>query len=104
MTGNSWKRSVRHKSRQDEINCTISERVDTIRYLQQHKNNISGRVAEIRDEILEAVGATAEEIPFIGELIRVKDIECDWEYAIERILHNFRLEIGGAREVLQAGE
>ncbi len=46
----------------------------TIRYLQQHKNNISGRVAEIRDEILEAVGATAEEIPFIGELIRVKDM------------------------------
>ena len=92
------------QNRQDEINCTISERVDTIRYLQQHKNNISGRVAEIRDEILEAVGATAEEIPFIGELIRVKDIECDWEYAIERILHNFAFEIGGAREVLQAGE
>ena len=81
------------QNRQDEINCTISERVDTIRYLQQHKNNISGRVAEIRDEILEAVGATAEEIPFIGELIRVKDIECDWEYAIERILHNFALRL-----------
>ena len=81
------------QNRQDEINCTISERVDTMRYLQQHKNNISGRVAEIRDEILEAVGATAEEIPFIGELIRVKDIECDWEYAIERILHNFALRL-----------
>lgn len=81
------------QNRQDEINSTISERVNTIRYLQQHKNNISGRVAEIRDEILEAVGATTEEIPFIGELIRVKDIERDWEYSIERILHNFALRL-----------
>lgn len=81
------------QNRQDEINRTISERVGTIRYLQQHKNNISGRVAEIRDEILEAVGATTEEIPFIGELICVKDGERDWEYAIERILHNFALRL-----------
>ncbi len=56
------------QNRQDEISSNIEERMATIRYLQQHKNNISGRVAEIRDEILEAVGATTEEIPFIGEL------------------------------------
>lgn len=81
------------QNRQDEINSMISERVNTIRYLQQHKNNISGRVAEIRDEILKAVGATTEEIPFVGELIRVKDDERDWEYSIERILHNFALRL-----------
>lgn len=75
------------QNRQDEISSNIEERMATIRYLQQHKNNISGRVAEIRDEILEAVGATTEEIPFIGELICVKDDERDWEYSIERILH-----------------
>ena len=81
------------QNRQDEISSNIEERMATIRYLQQHKNNISGRVAEIRDEILEAVGATAEEIPFIGELICVKDDERDWEYSIERILHNFALRL-----------
>lgn len=81
------------QNRQDEISSNIEERMDTIRYLQQHKNNISGRVAEIRDEILEAVGATTEEIPFIGELICVKDDERDWEYSIERILHNFALRL-----------
>lgn len=81
------------QNRQDEISGKIEERVATIRYLQQHNNNISGRVAEIRDEILEAVGATAEEIPFIGELICVKDDERDWEYSIERILHNFALRL-----------
>lgn len=80
------------QNRQDEISSNIEERMATIRYLQ-HKNNISGRVAEIRDEILEAVGATTEEIPFIGELICVKDDERDWEYSIERILHNFALRL-----------
>lgn len=81
------------QNRQDEISSNIEERMATIRYLQQHKNNISGRVAEIRDEILEAVGATTEEIPFIGELICVKDDERDWEYSIERILHNYALRL-----------
>ena len=81
------------QNRQDEISSNIEERMATIRYLQQHKNNISGRVAEIRDEILEAVGATTEEIPFIGELICVNDDERDWEYSIERILHNFALRL-----------
>lgn len=81
------------QNRQDEISSNIEERMATIRYLQQHKNNIFGRVAEIRDEILEAVGATTEEIPFIGELICVKDDERDWEYSIERILHNFALRL-----------
>lgn len=77
----------------DEIENDIKQHVETIRYLKDHKNNISGRVAEIRDEILEHVGATTDEIPFVGELISVKDEERNWEYAIERILHNFALRL-----------
>ena len=71
----------------------INQNVETIKYLQEHKNNISGRVAEIRDEILKNIGATTEEIPFVGELISVKDEEREWEFAIERILHNFALRL-----------
>lgn len=77
----------------DEIENDIKQHVETIRYLKDHKNNISGRVAEIRDEIIEHVGATTDEIPFVGELISVKDDERNWEYAIERILHNFALRL-----------
>ena len=50
-------------------------------------------MAEIRDEIIGRIGATADEIPFIGELICVKDNEREWEPAIERILHNFALRL-----------
>lgn len=77
----------------EQIENDIKHHVEIIRYLREHKNNISGRVAEIRDEIIEYVGATTEEIPFIGELISVKDNERSWEYASERILHNFALRL-----------
>lgn len=77
----------------DKIGEDIDQHVETIKYLREHKNNISGRVAEIRDEILENIGATTEEIPFVGELISVKGDEREWEFAIERILHNFALRL-----------
>lgn len=75
------------------IEANIKSHVNTIKYLSEHNNNISGRVAEIRDEIIQHIGATADEIPFIGELIRLKDDEREWESAIERILHNFALRL-----------
>jgi uncharacterized protein YPO0396 len=34
-----------------------------------------------------------EEIPFIGELIKVKDDEMKWESSIEKVLHNFALRL-----------
>lgn len=77
----------------EDIEANIKSHVNTIKYLSEHNNNISGRVAEIRDEIIQHIGATADEILFIGELIRLKDDEREWESAIERILHNFALQL-----------
>jgi len=81
------------KNKEDEIRKEIDNLIETIQSLQKYKNNISGREAEIRDLILEDIGATVEEIPFIGELIRVKDDEKEWELLIEKILHNFALRL-----------
>ena len=81
------------KNKADKIKEDIEENVKTLQILQKNKNNISGREAEIRDWILQEVGATAAEIPFVGELIRVKDGEKDWENSIEKILHNFGLRL-----------
>lgn len=77
----------------EKIEADKNSCVQTINYLRNHENNISGRVAEIRDEIIEHVGATTNEIPFVGELIQLKDNEREWESAIERILHNFALRL-----------
>lgn len=81
------------QNEKEDIEAKIKSHVNTIKYLSEHNNNISGRVAEIRDEIIQHIGATADEIPFIGELIRLKDDEREWESAIERILHNFALRL-----------
>jgi uncharacterized protein YPO0396 len=67
------------KNLQDSFKNHIEEGIETIKSLQKNKNNISGRVSEIRDDILEHIGANKEEIPFIGELIKVKDNENEWE-------------------------
>lgn len=81
------------QNEKEDIETNIKSHFETIKYLREHNNNISGRVAEIRDEIIQHIGATADEIPFIGELIRLKDDEREWESAIERILHNFALRL-----------
>lgn len=64
-----------------------------VRQLRGQKNKITGRVSEIRGEIVRHVKALPDEIPFIGELIKVKDSEKEWEPAIERLLHNFALRL-----------
>jgi uncharacterized protein YPO0396 len=60
------------KNKEDELSQLTEDLVNTIQTLQKNKNNIAGREAEIRNEIIEHIGASKEEIPFIGELIRVK--------------------------------
>jgi len=61
--------------------------------LSKQKNNIAVRVSEIRQEILNYIGATEQEVPFIGELIKVLPREIEWELAIEKVLHNFALRL-----------
>lgn len=61
--------------------------------LRNQKNNITGRVAEIRHELLVATGATEAEIPFVGELLRVRPDAAHWENAIEKLLHPFALQL-----------
>jgi len=81
------------KNKDDELTKLTEELVSTIQTLQKNKNNIAGREAEIRDEIIEYIGASKEEIPFIGELIKVKEEEMNWESSIEKVLHNFALRL-----------
>ncbi|MES2826760.1 MAG: SbcC/MukB-like Walker B domain-containing protein [Bacteroidota bacterium] len=81
------------KNKEDELTKSTDELVNTIQTLQKNKNNIAGREAEIRDEIITHIGASREEIPFIGELIKVKEDELVWESSIEKVLHNFALRL-----------
>lgn len=69
------------------------EKAKELDELTKQKNNITGRVSEIRQEILFHTKATSNEIPFIGELIQVLPKETKWEMAIEKVLRNFALRL-----------
>lgn len=77
------------KNQADDFEISTNDLVKTIQTLQKNKNNIAGREAEIREELILHINASKEEIPFIGELIKVKDDELAWEASIEKVLHNF---------------
>lgn len=81
------------KNEEEKTAGEIESLLSTIQSLQKNRNNISGREADIRDEILAHIGATKDEVPFIGELIRVAEEESVWEPAIEKVLHNFALRM-----------
>jgi len=81
------------KNKRDDLKTQIDTGVETIKALQKSKSNIAGREAEIREDILAYIGASKEEIPFIGELIKVREDEITWEPSVEKILHNFALRL-----------
>lgn len=81
------------ETQEDKLKQEAEDLVKTIKALQENKNNIAGREAEIRDEIINHIGASREEIPFIGELIKVKEDELAWESSVEKVLHNFALRL-----------
>lgn len=54
--------------------------------LRSRKSQIPTKNLEVRTQIATALEIDIEDIPFAGELMRVKDDERDWEGAIERRL------------------
>ena len=65
--------------------------LEEIRSLEGRKNQIPLKNISIRKGILDHIKASEEELPFIGELIKVQHTEKSWESSIERLLHNFAL-------------
>jgi uncharacterized protein YPO0396 len=61
--------------------------------LRQRKSNIPRKNLSIRRRIAESLNIRESEIPFAGELIRVRESEQIWESAIERLMRNFGLNL-----------
>ncbi|WP_324171588.1 ATP-binding protein [Sulfurimonas sp.] len=91
----------RYESLQDKVINTkgASKRYEDIAselevelvYLKNNPSNIPRKISQIRQNIANELGLNIEKLPFVGELIEVKDRE--WEGAIERILHSFSLAL-----------
>lgn len=88
--------------RQEEVDITIKNRElqnqknaieQELQSLGTRNSNIPLKNITIRNQIIDGTGLSENEIPFIGELIQVKEEEKNWNYAIERLLHNLALTL-----------
>lgn len=79
--------------RYDEDLMTLNEE---IAYLQNNRSNIPHKVSKIRDAMAKYLEIESDELPFMGELIEVKDKL--FHGAIERILHSSALSLLVDRE------
>jgi uncharacterized protein YPO0396 len=61
--------------------------------LRLRKSQIPALDVEMRNRLAAALHISPDELPFIGELVRVKETETRWEAAIERLLHGFGLQL-----------
>lgn len=69
---------------------TLQQELDS---MTRWQNQIPGQQLTLRARLLEPLGMQEEDIPFVGELLRVLDAESLWEGAIERVLRNFALDM-----------
>jgi uncharacterized protein YPO0396 len=61
--------------------------------LKRRRSNIDDQQIQIRTALCTALGLKAEDMPFAGELIQVREEERDWEGAAERLLRGFGLAL-----------
>ena len=59
--------------------------------LRQRKSQIPQRNLNIRDRIANELDLDKTQLPFVGELLKVRDDASEWEAAIERLLKGFGL-------------
>ncbi|WP_306356291.1 MULTISPECIES: ATP-binding protein [unclassified Nocardia] len=64
-----------------------------LRSLRERPSNIPARQLELRRRLCTELRIDEADLPYAGELIKVRDDERDWEGAAERLLHGFGLAL-----------
>lgn len=77
----------------------VAEELESLRSRQ---TSIPRESVEKRKQLCQNLGIREEELPFVGELLEVREEEASWEGAIERLLHNFGLSLLVPEEHYQA--
>lgn len=66
---------------------------DEITSLKARRSNIPSEQVAMRSSMCAALGIREDDMPFVGELLQVREGDREWEGAIERVLHNFGLSL-----------
>lgn len=74
------------KQEHDELSAEINS-------LKARRSNIPAEQVAMRAALCKALDLSEGDMPFVGELLQVRDDERDWEGAAERLLRNFGLSL-----------
>lgn len=81
------------KIRLNEIERIINDDLAELESLKKRKTQIPYENLKLREMILRDLELDETEIPFAGELLKVRDNEKSWQGAIERVLRNLGLSL-----------
>jgi uncharacterized protein YPO0396 len=81
------------KNQQREKTEAFQNARKEIEAMERQSSNIPSRMLDLRQFVAGAVGIASERLPFVGELLEVREEERKWQGAIERVLHGFALSI-----------
>lgn len=84
---------TRLKIEQESATIKMDDLQKQITSLLERKNKIPDDLIQARKRLVDILETTEDEIPFAGELIKVATAEQKWEDAIERLLHNFSMQL-----------
>jgi len=76
-----------------EIRKLHGELTDELESLRKRRSNIPRQMLTLREALCDALSIAPDALPFIGELIQVREDERAWEGAAERLLHAFGLSL-----------
>ncbi|MFC5512370.1 ATP-binding protein [Massilia jejuensis] len=76
-----------------ELGRLHGELTGELESLRQRRSNIPRQMLLVREALCEALSIAPDALPFIGELIRVREDDIAWEGAAERLLHAFGLSL-----------
>ncbi len=88
-----FEKQVRLKIEQESTEQKIKGLQQQITSLLSRKNRMPDDLVNARSRLVHILEASEEEIPFIGELIKVKASEQLWEDAIEKLLNGFAMQL-----------
>lgn len=78
---------------QNQVNEQWQQVTAELASLKQRQSQIPSQNLALRSQILDALQIPESDVPFVGELLRVREKERNWEGAVERLLHNFGLRL-----------
>jgi len=61
--------------------------------LKSRQSNIDQMQINIRQQLCQVLSLDENELPFVGELLQVREEDKPWQGAIERLMHNFGLSM-----------